>query len=110
MAFLSAFCVVIACVGALALGSVVAWRSLCPWKGAELGMLVRGLVTILGSLMLGFLGGSWGEELLGTRFGVPSGVFAGCLIGALVFNSAMGAIGAFFTKLFRWANHPFTTD
>ncbi len=46
-------------------------------------------------MMAAYLFGSWGEELLGTRWGVPIGLSIGGLIGSLVLNTIAGFIGCF---------------
>jgi hypothetical protein len=65
------------------------------------GMVLSCILTLLGSVMGAYLFGSWGEQYLGSRWGVPLGTALGGLVTSIVLNLATGFIGNLIYMMFH---------
>ena len=89
---------VVGLVGGAFLSILVFRRTKLPIIGPAIAMAIFGNFTFLGTIMIATLTGALGEEVLGTAWGPPIGVFVGCLLGSFMLNSVFGSLG-----LLAWA-------
>jgi hypothetical protein len=97
-AVLMVACTVAGFAGGLGSSVLVFRQTRLPLIWPGIAMAVFGTFTSLGTVVFATLTGGLGEELLGTAWGPPIGVFAGCLIGSFTLNSFFGSLG-----LLAWA-------
>ncbi len=105
MQYISVSFVILSLLAAFAFGFLIPIRTASHVEGFGAGMVVGSVFTLFGSLMCGYLIASLGEEWLGTMFGVPIGLFLGCLAGAVLLNYLFGGIGFGIVTVLRGRQH-----
>src|SRR5262245_61619580 len=70
--------------------------------GFAYGVVICSILTVLFSVMAAYLLASWGEWLLGSKWGVPIGATIGSLFIAIAVNCLAGLIGQ---TVYAWLKH-----
>jgi hypothetical protein len=63
-----------------------------PLRGFQAGMVLGVPISTGFAVTCATLTGGWGQNLLGT-FGVPLGIYVGCVLGAALLTTVFGLIG-----------------
>jgi hypothetical protein len=66
--------------------------------GFTIGVLIGTPIWMVSAVYLGYFGGAFGEEVLGTRVGVPLGLITAMVGGSLLASVGSGLVAAFI----RW--------
>jgi hypothetical protein len=82
-------------IAAIPIGLYLAYRLGGCRPGFLRGVLFCSLPMLLCSVIGEFLIGGWGEDYLGTRWGVPIGIAIGGLCASFMLSFGAGSIGAF---------------
>lgn len=67
--------------------------------GFTIGILIGAPLWIAVAVLLGYLGGAFGEDVLGTQIGVPLGLLIGMVGGSLLASIGSGLVAVFVRSL-----------